>query len=98
MLVHRTQGEVEYLEALYGIPADILQALSCMDCVDPAAWVWIRAELGIKLRYLCKNGPYWNFFVVTSAVLVQITGKRYRTNACRRLGSARNSSVAAFLI
>lgn len=55
MFVHLTLGEIRYLNALCDILGDRLEAWSGVFCVDPAAWIWNRAQLRIELHFLFKE-------------------------------------------
>lgn len=62
MFVHRTRGELGYLEALRVIRNERLQSLFGVAIITPVEWVWQRLQLGIEFRYLRKNGPYWKVY------------------------------------
>lgn len=45
MFVHRTPGDVDYMESLREILSDRLEAFWRVAFVDPVGWVWSRQHL-----------------------------------------------------
>lgn len=62
MFIHRTRGEVHYLECLRAIPTELLNSWRGASTIDLAARVWSLAQWRIEFRCLRKTGPYWNTF------------------------------------
>lgn len=56
MFYFRTQYEMDYLDALNGIPSSTIDEWSDMDFVARDSWVWYKAYLRVELRYVRKSG------------------------------------------
>lgn len=54
MFLHRTRGEVEYLESLSEIQEERLEAWRGAAYVDPSPWVWNRAQLRMVHIGMCS--------------------------------------------
>lgn len=62
MFIWRTKGEVDYLETFRSITGERLESWRGTTVIDPAAWVWDRAQLHVEFSCLRKNSTYWNMF------------------------------------
>lgn len=47
MVTYRSKGAFDYLEVLRSIPAEHLESWSETTLINPASWVWERAQLRV---------------------------------------------------